>query len=109
MKLKLKVNFGEYASRETTWEKDLMDFPKLIRMYGYNYEWVMYQKDDTSLYDYILHFTKLGSHDSDYHNEEIRTWYDLFVAGGGYVCECGAIHSSFPWDHLRYCKLWRPW
>lgn len=30
-----------------------------------------------------------------------------YIANGTNLCECGAGHTQFPQDHMRYCRLYR--
>ena len=103
--MRLRVDFGISAYREVTWAGQLMDFPRIIKFNSSNYEWAI--EDRTGRYDYILTFSKLNTVDPAF-NKPVYSWEELF-GNGGYVCECGARHSSFPWDHMRMCKMWRPW
>ncbi len=105
--MKLRVEFGQADYKEVTWSGKLLDFPRLIKFHSWNYEWVVYDEDKTKKYDYILVFSKLNPHDTDY-DTPVHTWDHLF-GNGMEVCECGARFTSFPQVHMRMCKLWRPW
>lgn len=105
--MRLRVDFGSAHSKEVEWDKKLEDFPKLISFLGKNYEWVIYGVDPSGKVDMILTFSKLGSHDPTYF-AYAPAWDDLFPEPE-VKCECGAAHSSFSWDHMRMCPLWRPW
>lgn len=105
--MKLRIEFSSLEYRDVTWNGEIMDFPHLINFNSRNYEWVVYDKDSTGRFDYILHFSKLSSTDFDF-NKVAPKWEDLFGLGGD-TCECGARFSSFSWDHMHFCKLWRKW
>jgi hypothetical protein len=57
-------------------------------------------------YDYVLKFKEMPMYDTRYW-DPAPNLEDLL--GEVEKCECGAHHTSFPWDHLRYCSKWRKW
>ena len=106
--MKLKVKFGLIDTKEVFWYKPLEDFPKLVEYLGYNYEWLLYDKDLTGQSDMILIFTELSTYDLNY-NTDCPLWVDLF-GNERNDCECGAKYSrSFSFDHMRYCRKWTKW
>ncbi len=105
--MRLRVVFGFVGTHDVVWWKPLPDFPNIIKYLGKNYEWVTYD-DTTKDVDYVLTFSALSSYDLNY-DVQCPDWKDLFKEDTG-GCDCGAKHSkSFPWDHMRMCKLWKPW
>ena len=105
--MRLRVVFGFVATHEVVWWKPITDFPNVIKYLGKNYEWVTYDDDPKKNVDYILTFSPLSSYDPNY-SVECLDWKDVFKEDTG--CDCGAKHSrSFPWDHMKMCRLWKPW
>ena len=105
--MKLGVTFGTADTKEVIWYRPLDDFPKLVNYLSRNYEWVFYDQDPTGRLDAILMFTELPSYDPNY-KILCPTWADLFpIDLNG--CVCGAKYSSFSWDHMKFCHLWRKW
>lgn len=105
--MRLRVEFGLTEYREATWDEDLSDFPKLIKFNTFNHEWIVYDRDITGKYDYILKFSALSPIDADYH-KDAPSWEQLF----GYIphiCECGSEHFPPPRRHMFYCKMYRKW
>lgn len=105
--MRLKVQFGLADDKEVFWYKEVEDFPNLIKYLGKNYEWVMYDNDYTGKFDFVLIFSELQSYDPNY-NVDCPKWSELFPEKTN-ACDCGAKYCSFPWDHMRYCPLWKPW
>jgi hypothetical protein len=105
--MRLRVQFGLTISKDISWYRPLESFPVLINYLDRNYEWIMYDKDLTGVVDTILTFAEVPSYDANY-GTDCPKWNDLFGDDFG-KCECGAEYSSFSWDHMRYCKLWRRW
>lgn len=105
--MRIKVQFGNVDTKEISWHDNVMNFPQLIKYLGRNYEWAVYDKDLTGKVDWILIFGEVPSYDPNFY-VDAPLWTDLFnePVGG---CECGARYSSFPWDHFRYCRFWKPW
>jgi len=103
--MKLVINFGLNIKKEVYWYKDVMDFPKLIRFNGNKWEWSMYQSSGNG---YDLIFSQVATYDPNYY-VDMPSFEEMFEWDSTNKCECGAIYSSFNWDHLRYCSRWKPW
>jgi hypothetical protein len=88
------------------WDKQLLDFPQYVKYKNKKWEWLMYDEDETSYTDYILTYTEMNHHDPAWGTEMIDFENLLYDKA---TCECGAKHTSFEWDHMKMCKLWRPW
>jgi hypothetical protein len=104
--MKITINFGLSGHKKTIdWYRDIHDFPKNIQFENKKWEWVFYAKDGNG--DYTLTFGELSQHDPQFY-EDMAIFEDMFknYSDG---CVCGAAYSPFKWDHLRYCKLWKPW
>ena len=107
--MRLKVQFGLIDSREVEWWQPIEDFPTIIKFLGKNYEWVVYSKDLTGKVDIVMTFSELPSYDLNY-GVLCPVWEDMFGTNRTKKeCECGAAFGSFSWDHMRMCKLWKPW
>lgn len=105
--MKLNIKFGLMGDKEVDWWRPVDTFPKTIKYLNVIYEWVFFHDDDSQIYDKILVFSELKEYDSRYSGKH-ETWNDLFGDQKS-SCSCGARHSSFPWDHLRYCSEWKKW
>ena len=104
--LTLKIAFGQKVKKTVTWYKRLEDFPKFFRYNGKRWEWFMY--NSVSPTDCELTYTDLPTYDPNFHTEML-SFEEMFEYGN--VCECGAAHApSFgSFDHMKYCKMHRPW
>jgi hypothetical protein len=105
--MRLRVELGYEAIKEVTWYARLDDFPKLIKYMGFNYEWIMYDKDLTGKVDIVLSYARLPTYDPNY-GVICTLWVDMYPDIPS-ECDCGAKYTSFSWDHMRMCKLWRKW
>jgi hypothetical protein len=105
--MRLRVIFGFIATKEVVWWLELDQFPNLIKYLGKNYECVTHDSDLAGKVDYVLTFSPLMSYDPNY-DVFCPVWGEMFPPDTG-GCECGAAFTSFPWDHLRMCRLWKPW
>lgn len=102
----LKIKFGSNGlEKQIEWGKKLDDFPKLLNFNGNKWEWFMY--NNINVNDYELTFTQLPTYDPNYYADMIN-FEDLFTSSYN-ICACGAAYSSFNWDHMRFCSLWKPW
>ena len=105
--MKLRVNFGLNHWRETNWWGTLVSFPSLLTFRTVKYACGNAELDPTGRYDYILQYLEVQSWDLNY-----SVSCDAFESMPGSMansCECGAIYSPFPFDHMRMCPLWKPW
>lgn len=105
--MRLKVKFGFIDTKEVSWYRPLEDFPHLIKFLNRNYEWILYDKDLTGKVDMILVYSELPTYDPNY-NVSAPLWSDMFRDTYN-ACECGADFTSFPWDHMKYCRKWSKW
>lgn len=104
--LRLTINFGHNGvKKQVNWYKDIMDFPKLLRFQGKSWEWAIYQNMGN---DYELTFSQIPTYDPNYYTE-MPSYENMFEFSGSDVCECGSAYSSFKFDHMMFCKLWKPW
>ena len=105
--MKLRICFAPDVFGEIIdWSKNLLEFPQIIQKEGKKYEWVSYEPN--VLLDFTLTFGLLPTHDPRINDIAVE-WEDI-LKGAINPCECGAKHSrSFPWDHMKFCKLWIPW
>ncbi len=107
--MRITIRFGFDHKKEVSWYQDIMDFPKLMKFNGKRWEWFSYQKDPNSSWnDYELTFSELPVYDPSYYSD-MKSFEEMFEGAKGDGCECGAAFSSFKWDHMRLCKLWKPW
>jgi hypothetical protein len=105
--VRILVKFGlDGYKKVVTWNKELLDFPKLLKYSGRKWEWFLYSTDPTMINDYEITLCEIGMHDPGYYLD-IPDFEDLF--GSSSKCECGARFSSFEWDHMYLCPLWKPW
>ena len=105
--MNLTLNFGLNGSKkQVTWWQPHDNFPKLIQYNGKKWQWVMYNAISNG--DYELTFSELSPSHSRY-NDSMAVFEDMFRYTGQEGCECGAVYTSFKWDHMRYCKLWTKW
>jgi hypothetical protein len=103
--MKLVVKFGMSIKKEVDWYRDVMDFPKLLRFQGSKWEWAMY---NGSGQNYELTFSQIGSYDPSFYMD-MPSFEDMFEWAGGDKCVCGALYTSFTFDHMRFCPKWVPW
>jgi hypothetical protein len=105
--MRLRIQFGSVNTKEVNWYDNVNHFPTIVKFLGRNYEWVFYDKDLTGKVDMVLIFSELQTYDPNYY-VTAPLWTDLFPEKIG-ACECGAAYSSFGFDHMRYCRFWKPW
>lgn len=102
--MRLRIDFSDGTKRDVNWWQDLDKFPTVINFHMEIWEWVMYTKDYSNHYDYILTFGLLPGNDP--------RWYtgvdfdELLKFNINETCECGSIHDA-PNLHMFYCKMWR--
>jgi len=103
----LTLNFGTKEPKvQITWYEDIMKFHKLIMYKKKKWEWVMYNSISPNEYD--ITFAEIPTYDPNYH-VYMPAFEDLFIVQKQ-DCECGAKHSrNFQFDHMRFCKKWKPW
>ena len=105
--IRLTLLFGLSGPiRTVNWWKELEDFPKLLNFNGSKWEWVLYEVDNTRYTDYTLTFGQLATYDPNFY-ATMPSYEELF--GGDLTCDCGARFTTFPFDHMFFCKLWKPW
>jgi len=107
--MKLSLHFGLTEPKRTIyWHGEIGEFPTLILFKGSKWEFVLYQRDDTGVVDYICNFSEVPPYDPNFHATTYKNIDHLFESYGR-KCECGAIYTSFPWDHMRMCPKWERW
>jgi hypothetical protein len=106
--MRIRVKFGSDHEEGVDWHKDMNDFPKLLVYKDKKYGWVFYdfEKPGTGFYMTFL-FSEVPIHDPEFYIDGVK-WENLFNREEP-TCHCGAKYSSFAWDHMRMCKLWKPW
>lgn len=105
---RLIINFGYPGTKkDANWYKNLMDFPKLIKFQGICWEWVSYNSVGN---DYELFFAKIPTYDPNFY-VDMPSFEEMFEFGGADrdKCCCGAAHTSFSFDHMRFCPKWVKW
>jgi len=106
--VRLRLDFGHNgARREVTWWKPIEEFPTAITFNGTRYEFFMYEKDPNKSYDLICTFSEMRQGDPRWWN--CKDFDSEFGYNSKTACECGAIHTSFSWDHMKFCPLWKKW
>lgn len=104
--MRFRVDFGESGpKKEISWYQSLESFPKLLRQGGKKWEWFMYDKDKSGMYDYVLIFVPLPTYDPNY-CVDMPDIDEMLGVRGGDKCECGAIYTSFPNAHMFFCPKW---
>lgn len=113
MSLKLALTFGSQYKKDVTWNQEIMQFPKVLTYKGAHWEWAMYDKDVSGLYDYKLLFSELKNYQGQPNMYGITLPVpDLDEMFGSYYhtstdCECGARYNRhFPNVHSYWCKAW---
>ena len=106
--MKLRIKFGQQNKENISWWGELLGFPKHIDYKNTRYEWVFYDADVTGDSDYVLTYSELNGSNPDFWNDSVD-WEELTGDAFKKKCECGAHNTSFAWDHLRYCSMWKPW
>lgn len=108
--MRLRVHFGLIeVPRETNWWQGIGDFPTLVIFKGLKWEFVMYGPDASGRVDYNCNFAEVMSYDPNFHATtyvDVSGWFD---SDNGVKCDCGAVYSGIPWDHMRFCPKWVPW
>lgn len=107
--MKVKLVFGSAHTKYVSWYGGIKNIPSIISYYGRNWEFDMYQVDSTNHVDYECFFSEIGFYDLRY-LQSYDTFESIFGTQwdhrsekhGG--CECGAWATSFPWDHMKFCK-----
>lgn len=69
----------------------------------------MYQEDTTKQVDYICYFSEVKIYVPNFSATTYENIDHLFNTGYGPKCDCGAIYTSFPWDHMKMCPKWTKW
>ena len=105
--LKLQLQFGIPGGRKKNieWKKELKEFPKIVKFEGKRWEWIMYDKSKTGN-DYDLAFGRI-SDETDLGGLPVPCIEEMFPDGWAAKCECGAIYTSFPEEHMFFCPKWR--
>jgi len=103
--MRIRAQFGLIDSKEIDWYQPTLDFPKIVKFLGRNYEWIFYDDDQTKVVDKILYFSELPSYDPNY-DVDCITWSEI-ANGSPSSCECGSKYGGG--GHMFMCKLWRKW
>jgi hypothetical protein len=107
--MKIAVTFGYKGPvRLVEWWQPLTDFPRLFRYEGKKWEWFMYDKDKSGKTDYELIYSELPTYDPNFY-VDMEDFEKKFFGTSSDECTCGASFSSFSWDHMTYCRSWKPW
>lgn len=104
--MKLIIKFGhDGPKRQVDWWRDVMDFPKLIKFEGKRWERVISSGPYGGAYD--LTYSQIPMYDPHYY-DEMPSFEEMFEWGSE-KCQCGAVYTSFSWDHMRFCPKYKPW
>lgn len=107
--MRVRVNFGLAVAVECKWYESVTAFPTLMTYRGTKYQFVVYDVDKSKAYDFIFHFSEVQSYDPNFHATTYVSWENRFQQNAVYDCQCGAVHTQFKWDHMRFCPKWIPW
>jgi len=108
MKLALTLGEKQYT---VSWDKDLSDFPHVVKYDSRYWEWMCWDKDPNGLVDQVLMFgeTKESALAVDMYGNmfpvpDLVLMFDL--NGDQEPCSCGAKFTSFPSHHMIKCSKW---
>jgi hypothetical protein len=107
--MKITVDFSPHGGKEeTSWFRDISDFPKLLRWQGAVYEFVMYNQNGFwPSTDYTFNFSETKNYTQKYY--EIASFSEMFRSGSGSGCQCGAKYDKGnPQHHMFYCPNFKP-
>ena len=108
--MRIKIQFGlNEPLREAKWYQPIEMFPTLVLYKGKKWEFFMYGEDPAKLVDLICTFSEVMTYDPNWYATTYVNIDDLFNIGYGANCQCGAIYSGIPWDHMLFCPKWIPW
>jgi hypothetical protein len=108
--MKLSLHLGLAAPRRTVyWWSTIGDFPTFVLYKGSKFEFAGYKKDPLDQFDYICYFSEVYKTDTNYSKDYKDIDYLFNKDSDLNRCDCGAEFSSFSWDHMRFCQLWKPW
>ena len=105
--MRLRVRLGLNITKEVNWWNTIENFPHLISFKAVNFEWFMYEADPAKMVDFILTFAEVPMYSSKY-KHECPSW-ELMFSPSGADCQCGAMYTCFPFDHMRFCPKWEKW
>lgn len=105
--MRLKLHFGLVKSIEVNWYKDVSDFPHFVIYNGQKWEWFSYDEPPDDDIDMVLMFANIPHYDPNWHITMPKLEDVVLITVD--ECECGAKYGSFAWDHMRFCKRWKPW
>lgn len=104
--MKLDLVFGSNGLKKSVdWYQPLEAFPKLLMFRGKKWEWAVYSETSPAVWELV--FSELPTYDPNFYASEYSVFEDMFEKTND--CCCGAIFSSFPWDHMRMCPKWVKW
>lgn len=105
--MQLSIKFGlDSGPKLITWDKNINDFPRLIKFQGKKWEWFMYNDIGNGVIE--LNYSQIATYDPNFYIDTMENFEDLFKTNE-IKCECGSAYGPFEWDHFRYCKMWKPW
>lgn len=106
--MRVKIQFGEETNTaDITWDKEVKDFPRLVKYNGEKYSFAMYETDPMFTYDYFFYFSAVTYNHPQYWHFT-QDLYDFARAWGDKNCQCGAKYNK-GWEqfHMHYCPLWK--
>jgi hypothetical protein len=105
--MKLSLKFGQNEPlRQVLWWNTVDKFFPLVKFKDRKWEFVMWDVDRSGDTDYELFFREVSQHDSMWQRLDYQDIGYLIGPESDSKCTCGAIYSSFPWDHMRFCNKW---
>lgn len=108
--MKIRLQFGLIEPhRDIDWWQKVTDFPHFVLYKGDKWQFEMYGTDPFQNIDYVCYFSPVRKDDPLYTSQNYESLESLLNPGYGNKCECGARYSSFEWDHMRFCPLWKKW
>lgn len=106
MTLLLKFGIGN-KQEKVYWMKPFDQFPHRVSYQGCKYEYVMYTPGQGNIF-YELNFAEVPPYSPDYWLE-YESVEEMLRSSYQKGCECGAHHTGFGFDHMRFCPLWEKW
>lgn len=105
--MRITLVFGlSGPKKQVTWYQDIVSFPHTISFNNKKWSWVFYDKDSNG--EYVLTLSEMASDDPRY-NESMPSFEYMFSSYMDKSCQCGAIYTSFNWDHMKFCPLHKKW
>jgi hypothetical protein len=109
--MKLSLVFDENDRHTVEWDKDLSDFPNVVKYDGKYWQWGMWDDDQFGLVHKVLYFGKMKEEalpmDMFGFVMPVPDLHEMFnIKKYLEPCGCGAKFSSFPNHHMIKCPRW---